>query len=365
MKKKHYKPSDSALKQTRTPEEAPSSLNPKLSLHRKKHIGKLPSSQDLVSGILAGDRVALAKAITLVESTNKKHQALAQDIIAACLPHSGQSIRLGITGTPGVGKSTFIESIGQYIIQQGHRPAILAIDPSSQLSKGSILGDKTRMEKLSQQTTAFIRPSPTSGSLGGVAKKTRETVLLCEAAKYDVIIIETVGVGQSETSVHAMVDFFLLLLLPGAGDELQGIKRGIMEMADLIAVNKSDGEREKLARQAQLAYKNALHLFPPKESQWIPPVHLCSALQEKGLVEIWASIQDFLQQTKENGFLEQQRRKQALYWMHESIQQQLGQLFYQHPAISDRLAELEAEVLAGRRSSFQAANELLSLFVNY
>lgn len=365
MKKKHYKPSDSALKQTRTPQEAPSSLNPKLSIQRKKHISKLPSSQDLVSGILAGDRVALAKAITFVESTNEKHQALAQDIIAACLPHSGQSVRLGITGTPGVGKSTFIESIGQYIIQQGHRPAILAIDPSSQLSKGSILGDKTRMEKLSQQTAAFIRPSPTSGSLGGVAKKTRETVILCEAAQYDVIIIETVGVGQSEISVHAMVDFFLLLLLPGAGDELQGIKRGIMEMADLIAVNKADGDREKLARQAQLAYKNALHLFPPKESQWIPPVQLCSALQEKGLVEIWASISDFLQQTKENGFFEQQRRKQALYWMHESINQQLGQLFYQHPKVSSRLAELEAEVLAGRQSSFQAANALLSLFVNY
>ncbi|MBX2875334.1 MAG: methylmalonyl Co-A mutase-associated GTPase MeaB [Saprospiraceae bacterium] len=365
MKKKHYKPSDSALKQTRTTDEAPSSLNPRLAQQRKKRTAGTKSVDDLVNGILQQDRIALAQAITLIESSNPKHQETAQAIIEACLPHSGNSLRIGITGTPGVGKSTFIEALGQYIIDQGHRPAILAIDPSSQLSKGSILGDKTRMEKLSQDSAAFIRPSPTGGSLGGVARKTRESILLCEAAQFDVILIETVGVGQSETSVHAMVDFFLLLILPGAGDELQGIKRGIVEMADLIAVNKADGERAKLAKQAKRAYANALHLFPPKASQWIPPVHSCSALEQEGLQEIWESVQAFETQTKSNDFFYQQRNQQALDWFRESISQQLGRIFYEHPAVQKQLPEMEAAILAGRLSSFQAASRLLSLFVNY
>lgn len=365
MKKKHYKPSDSALKQTRTTEEAPSSLNPRLAQRRKKRVVATKSVEELVDGIMKQDRVALAQAITLVESAHPNHQETAQKVIEACLPHSGNSLRIGITGTPGVGKSTFIEALGQYIIEEGHRPAILAIDPSSQLSKGSILGDKTRMEKLSQSKEAFIRPSPTGGSLGGVARKTRESILLCEAAQYDVILIETVGVGQSEISVHAMVDFFLLLILPGAGDELQGIKRGIVEMADLIAVNKADGEREKLAKQAKRAYTNALHLFPPKASQWIPPVHTCSAVAQAGLAEIWDSVQAFAAQTKSNGFLQHQRNEQALDWFRESISQQLGKIFYENPAVQKQLPEMEVAILDGRLSSFQAAGRLLSLFVNY
>ncbi|MEZ5039298.1 MAG: methylmalonyl Co-A mutase-associated GTPase MeaB [Saprospiraceae bacterium] len=362
MEEQHFNPSDDSPQNLPRQGAAPISLNPNLSKRVKS--GSTVSSEELVKGILAGDRVALGKAITLVESTKPIHQAIAQRIIEACIPFSGQSLRLGITGTPGVGKSTFIEVFGQYLIQQGHRPAILAIDPSSQLSKGSILGDKTRMEKLATHPAAFIRPSPTGGSLGGVARSTRETILLCEAAKYDVIIIETVGVGQSETTVHAMVDFFLLLLLPGAGDELQGIKRGIVEMADLIAVNKADGDRQQLATQAKLAYRNALHLFPPKESQWIPQVHTCSSLQAEGLEPIWQAIQAFLTQVKTNGFFEQQRKKQALFWLHESIKDQLGQLFYQHPAVTGRLAEIEAAVLRGQVSPFKGASELLSLFVN-
>lgn len=365
MKKKHYKSAESALKQTRTTDEAPTSLNPRLAQQRKKRLSGARSVQELVDGILNQDRIALAQAITLVESANLSHQEKAQQIIEACLPHSGNSLRIGITGTPGVGKSTFIEALGQFIIARGHQPAILAIDPSSQLSKGSILGDKTRMEKLSQESKAFIRPSPTSGSLGGVARKTRESIILCEAAQYDVIIIETVGVGQSEISVAAMVDFFLLLILPGAGDELQGIKRGIVEMADLIAVNKADGEREKLAKQAKRSYKNALHLFPPKSSQWIPPVHTCSALQQAGLETIWNSIRAFEEQTKANGFFAQQRKQQSLDWFRESISQQLGRLFYQNPAVQKQLPEMEAAIQEGRLSSFQAANRLLSLFVNY
>lgn len=365
MKKKHYKSSDSALRQTRTTEEAPSSLNPRLVQQRKRRSSGSRSISDLVDGILKQDRIALAQAITLVESAHPQHQQTAQGIIEACLPHSGNSLRIGITGTPGVGKSTFIEALGQQLITQGHRPAILAIDPSSQLSKGSILGDKTRMEKLAQEKQAFIRPSPTGGSLGGVAQKTRETILLCEAAQHDIVIIETVGVGQSETSVHAMVDFFLLLILPGAGDELQGIKRGIVEMADLIAVNKADGERMKLAKQAKRAYQNALHLFPPKASGWTPPVHICSALQQDGMENIWRSVQDFNTQTKASGFFDHQRKQQALNWFRESINQQLSRIFYQHPAVQQQLPEMEAAIQEGRLSSFQAANRLLSLFVNY
>lgn len=364
MKKKPDKSIDGAHKQTRTTEEAPSSLNPRLAEQRKKRTVSHRSAQELVAGVLGQDRMALAQAITLVESAHPKHQETAQQVIEACLPHSGHSIRIGITGTPGVGKSTFIEAIGQYIIAKGHRPAVLAIDPSSQLSKGSILGDKTRMEKLAQEKEAFIRPSPTGGTLGGVARKTRESILLCEAAQHDVILIETVGVGQSETSVHAMVDFFLLLILPGAGDELQGIKRGIVEMADLIAVNKADGERKALARQARQAYKNALHLFPPKSNGWIPSVHTCSAQQQQGLEDIWRSIQSFAAQTKANGFFERHRKQQALDWFRESISQQLGQLFYQHPAVQQQLPEMETAIQEGRLSSFQAASRLLSLFVN-
>jgi LAO/AO transport system kinase len=320
--------------------------------------------EDYVEGIKQGQRVALAKAITLIESTRPEHHELAQQIIEQCLPHSGRSVRIGITGTPGVGKSTFIEAFGQHLIHEANRKiAVLAVDPSSQVSRGSILGDKTRMEQLSHQEAAFIRPSPAGDSLGGVARKTREAIILCEAAGYDTIIIETVGVGQSETAVHSMTDFFLLLLLPGAGDELQGIKRGIVEMADLAVVNKADGERLTLAKQAKREYRNALHLLPPKASQWIAKVEICSATSGMGIPEIWSDIQAYVKQTKENGYFERNRSDQAKYWLHETIKQALQQAFFSHPAVSAQMRSTEQAVVEGRQSSFQAADDLLSLFL--
>jgi LAO/AO transport system kinase len=263
----------------------------------------LPSKKTFVDGILAGNRMLLSRAITLVESNRQEHQNLAQEIIEGCLPHSGNSIRLGITGVPGVGKSTFIEAFGNYVLEQQNRTlAVLAVDPSSSRTRGSILGDKTRMETLANHPKAYIRPTPTSGSLGGVAKNTRETITLCEAAGFNTILIETVGVGQSETAVHSMVDFFLLLMLAGAGDELQGIKRGIMEMADSIIINKADFGIEQAAKRAMNEYKNALHLFPPANSGWTPKVATCSAVQGKGIAEVWEIIDEFMRHTKANGF---------------------------------------------------------------
>ena len=339
------------------------SINPDAAqdfLNRKK---KKPNASHLTDGILRGDRVLLSQAITLIESENPDHQNIAQQIIENCLPHAGNSIRIGITGSPGVGKSTFIEALGKHLTSLDHRLAVLAIDPSSQLSKGSILGDKTRMPKLSADPNAFIRPSPSGNSLGGVARKTRETIILCEAAGFDTIIVETVGVGQSEMTVHSMVDFFLLLLIPGAGDELQGIKRGIVEMADLITVNKADGDRIEAAKLAKRQYKNALHLFPPKENDWIPSVVNCSALNNQGIEEIWKMIVDYRQKMKVNQYFQKKRQQQSLQWFHESIDGLLKDLFYQNTDIKNELAIIEKAILNGQQSPFRAAKHLLEIFL--
>lgn len=335
-------------------------LNPNKSNIPRKAL----SAEEYVKGILTKDRGILARAITLVESRHPKYRKIAEDIIEACLPYAGNSFRLGITGVPGVGKSSFIESFGSILIEKGHHLAVLAIDPSSEKSKGSILGDKTRMEHLSYNKNAFIRPSPASDALGGVARKTRESIILCEAAGYDYIIIETVGVGQSEVSVHSMVDFFLLLLLPGAGDELQGIKRGIVEMADMIVINKADSNKIEAANKAKLEYKNALHLFPPNEKDWEVLVELCSALEKTGLNEIIDVLGKFEVVMKNNHQFEKNREKQNQYWLIESLNESLQNDFYNHPEIINRLNNFKKEVSSGRKSPFKAAEELINLFKN-
>jgi len=336
-----------------------SSINKDSVKKYKQHKKKILSADSYLEGILAQDRNILAQAITIIESNLPEHQALARELLVSCLPHSGKSLRVGITGVPGVGKSTFIESLGSSITSRGHRLAVLAIDPSSDRSKGSILGDKTRMESLSADASAFIRPSPSGGSLGGVARKSRETIILCEAAGFDVIFIETVGVGQSETSVHSMVDFFLLLMLAGAGDELQGIKRGIMEMADAIAITKADGENIRKAEQAKTEYKNALHLYPPSESGWIPKVLLCSAIKNQGIIEIWELIESYRVHANNTAYFQKRRQEQARYWMHEFITESLRSHFYDSPGTTERIKELEEKLLDSRISSFYAAEELL------
>lgn len=341
--------------------ESGDSINPD-SLKHFKDKNKTLSLNDYVEGILEGNRTILSRAITLIESTKSEHQDLAQEIIEKCLPKTGDSIRIGITGVPGVGKSTFIETLGNLITGKGRKLAVLAIDPSSTKTRGSILGDKTRMETLANNPDAFIRPSPTAGSLGGVARKTRETIYLCEAAGYDTIFIETVGVGQSETAVHSMVDFFLLLMLAGAGDELQGIKRGIMEMADAIAINKTDESPEKSVQQAVREYKNALHLYPPSESGWEPKVTTCSALNNKGVEDIWDLILDYISVTRENGYFDDQRNRQAKHWMYETINNRLQDAFYNDPGIKKELKSIEEKVLNGEISSFKAAQKLLDLY---
>ncbi|PVY41917.1 methylmalonyl Co-A mutase-associated GTPase MeaB [Pontibacter virosus] len=320
------------------------------------------SADKYVEGILAGDRVMLSRAITLVESRLASDLDLAQDVINQVLPHAGKSVRIGITGVPGVGKSTFIESFGNYLIQeQGKKLAVLAIDPTSQRTGGSILGDKTRMESLSVNPQAFIRPSPAGKSLGGVTRSTRESIILCEAAGFDAIIVETVGVGQSETAVHAMVDFFLLLMLAGAGDELQGIKRGIMEMADAIAITKADGENAMKAKAARAEYKNALHLYPMAASGWLPKVSVCSAVEQTGLDTIWQTIAAYLELTHQSGFFEKKRHSQNLQWMYEAIRQGLEDSFYAHQQVKDQLPGIADEVKEGKKSAFAAATELLKL----
>ena len=323
---------------------------------------KLLSVQEYVDGILNSDITILSKAVTLVESSKPKHQKIAQDIIVQCLPYSGKSVRVGITGVPGVGKSTFIEVLGNYITNRGGKLAVLAIDPSSERSKGSILGNKTRMEELAGDKNAYIRPSASAGSLGGVARKTRETIILCEAAGFDHIFIETVGVGQSETAVHSMTDFFLLLMLAGAGDELHGIKRGIMEMADVIAINKADGSNVEKAGMAKVQYQNALHLFPKKESEWEPKVVICSALQNSGIPEIWDKVEKYKFLTQDNGYFFNKRHEQSTYWMHETIEGYLKSNFYQNPEIKEKLKEMELNVLNNKMSSFVAAGKLLEMF---
>lgn len=341
--------------------EQPPAVNPNLKNFRKKK-RSIISVDEFVSGILKGNITVLSQAVTLVESNKQEHYQLAQEIIEKCLPHTGNSIRLGITGVPGAGKSTFIESLGMHIIKNGGRLAVLAIDPSSERTKGSILGDKTRMENLSGEANAYIRPSPSAGTLGGVARKTRESIILCEAAGFNTVFVETVGVGQSETAVHSMVDFFLLILIAGAGDELQGIKRGIMEMSDAIAINKADGDNIKKAKMAQREYSNALHLFPKSESGWDPKVLTCSALKNDGIAEIWDMVKEYLNQTGDNGYFNMRRKRQAKYWMYESINEQLKQGFYNHPEIKIKATALENLVLNEKMSSFVAAGKLLEKY---
>jgi LAO/AO transport system kinase len=323
------------------------------------------SPQQYLNGILRGDRTILARAITLIESSRDGDRQLAERIVEDCLPHSGRSIRVGITGVPGAGKSSIIEALGTYLIREyGRKIAVLAIDPSSQISGGSILGDKTRMNSLASSDMAFIRPSPSRGTLGGVAQRTREAMLLCEAAGFENILVETVGVGQSETTVHDMVDFFLLLTLAGAGDELQGMKRGVMELADLVAVNKADGSNLKAAERAQTEAQNALHYFPGSQSGWTPRAVTCSAQTGSGIADLWNIILEYTAMTKANGWFSTTRQNQSQNWMQEIIQQGLRQRFDLHPAIRNRMKALEQEVLEGRTTSFRAARELLEAYTN-
>ena len=321
-----------------------------------------PSAQELIEGILAKDKVALSRAITLVESTNPEHLEKANTIIQACLPHANKSIRIGITGVPGVGKSTFIEAFGKHLTSLGRKVAVLAVDPSSTISHGSILGDKTRMEELVKDENAFIRPSASGETLGGVARKTRETIILCETCGFDTIIIETVGVGQSETAVHSMVDFFLLLKISGAGDELQGIKRGIMEMADAIIINKADGDNIAKAKLAKTEFNRALHLFPAKQSGWIPTAATCSSYTKEGIDDVWKTISDYFELVKSNHYFEEKRQSQNQFWMMETINEQLKSNFYNHPEIIKQLEENKKAVASNLKSPFSAALELLSKY---
>ncbi len=352
---------NSALKVNKGIEQPPIVSNDAI-LRFKKRRKKQMTVAQFVDGILSENRTILSQAITLIESSLPEHQDIAQKIIEHCLSHSGKSIRIGITGVPGVGKSTFIETFGQHITETGRKLAVLAIDPSSERSSGSILGDKTRMEDLSSNPNAFIRPSPSAGSLGGVARKTRESVILCEAAGFDTIFIETVGVGQSEIAVHSMVDFFLLLMLAGAGDELQGIKRGIMEMADSIAITKADGSNIQKAEMARVEYKNALHLFPSTESNWQPKVMTCSSLHKTGIKNIWDTIIDYVDKTKTSDFFGERRNRQAKHWMYETIDENLRNNFYKGEKWRDKIREFEQKVLDGKLSSFNAAKILLGKY---
>ena len=313
---------------------------------------------EIVDGIVSSKIAYVSKAITLVESTRAEHQEQAQQIINTIIKFSGNAFRLGITGVPGVGKSTFIESFGLEVINRGHKLAVLAIDPSSQLSKGSILGDKTRMEQLSIHPQAFIRPSPSSGSLGGVARKTKESIIICEAAGYDYIFIETVGVGQSETAVHQLTDFFLLLMLAGAGDELQGIKRGIMEMADGMVITKADGSNADKAKMARGEYARALHLFPPTESNWIPEVLTCSSIENKGIAEVYDMIEKYKRHTIANHFFETKRGNQTKQWLHQTINDTLIERFYDNPIIIEEILKIEKQLEQNLINPYQAAMDL-------
>ncbi len=339
----------------------PPSINPYLA-QRMKFRRREYTASEYIEGILKGDISILSQAVTLVESQLPEHQAIAQEVIAGCLPHAGKSVRIGISGVPGAGKSTSIDAFGMHVLSKGSKLAVLAIDPSSERSKGSILGDKTRMERLSVQKEAFIRPSPSAGSLGGVARKTRETIILCEAAGFDTIFVETVGVGQSETACHSMVDFFLLIQLAGTGDELQGIKRGIMEMADGIVINKADGNNIEKAQLAQAHFRNALHLFPAPPSGWTPQVLTYSGYYEIGIDEVWSMIDEYTRFVKENGYFEHRRREQSRYWMTETIDEQLRAHFYNNPEITCLLAEKERLVLAAAQSPFAAAQDILDRY---
>ena len=319
--------------------------------------------EQYVEGILSGDRTILARAITLVESLRESDHLLAEQIVEACLPHTGNSVRVGITGIPGAGKSSLIETLGRYLTEEREeKVAVLAIDPSSQISGGSILGDRTRMLTLAASPHAFIRPSPSRGSFGGVAQRTREAMLLCEAAGFGNIIVETVGVGQSETAVHDMVDFFLLVLIAGAGDDLQGIKRGVMELADVVLINKADGTNQRAAERARAEAEHALHFFPASASGWTPLALTCSAHTGAGVRELWHKVLDHNQMTHSNGSLAHHRQTQMRRWMHEIVDQGLRARFDQHPAVRDRIAQIEEDVAEGRTTSFRAARLLLEAY---
>ncbi|MBT8265862.1 MAG: methylmalonyl Co-A mutase-associated GTPase MeaB [Bacteroidia bacterium] len=320
-----------------------------------------PSTDALIQGIFNGDMASLSRAITLIESQQIEHSKQANEIIRACLPKANASVRIGITGVPGVGKSTFIEAFGKHLTNGGKKVAVLAVDPSSSISKGSILGDKTRMEELVKDPNAFIRPSPSGNSLGGVARKTRETIILCEATGFDTILIETVGVGQSETAVHSMVDFFLLLKLAGAGDELQGIKRGIIEMADAIVINKADGENIKPAKLAKVEFNRALHLYPEKQSKWQPKVSLCSALHNEGIIEVWNMVEEFVKLTKKNGVFESHRHEQNKFWLIQTIEDRLKNDFFNRKDVKKEMQEQIQLIEAHKTTPFAAAEYLLGL----
>jgi LAO/AO transport system kinase len=342
---------------TQPPNINPGAFSQRKTKHRKKY-----SVDECVSGILAGNISVLSQSITLIESSLPEHYDTAQLILEKCLPYSSKSLRIGITGVPGAGKSTFIETFGLLLTGFGRKLAVLTIDPSSEHTKGSILGDKTRMEKLSTHPFAYIRPSPAAGTLGGVARKTRETIILCEAAGFDTILIETVGVGQSETEVHSMVDFFLLLMLAGAGDELQGMKRGIMELADLVAITKSDGSNQIYAEGAKITYQNAINLFPPKPSGWKPQVVACSARNNTGIIELWEIILEYVNITRESGYFEESRKKQALIRMHTTIIEYLRTSFYNNEEVKIVRSEIENQLNAGNITSYQAAVRLLDKY---
>lgn len=354
---------ESAL-QVNAPTEQPVQVNPKALERMMAKRQKLLSLDEYVNGILDGNIMILSKAITLAESSLPEHQKMAQDIISACLPYSGNAVRLGITGVPGAGKSTFIEALGMELSRNGHKLAVLAIDPSSQRSKGSILGDKTRMEELSQQHNVYIRPSASAGTLGGVARKTREAIILCEAAGFDTIFVETVGVGQSEIAVYSMVDFFLLILIGGAGDELQGIKRGIMEMADGIVVNKADGDNVQRANRAMAEVKNAVHLFPLAESGQPVNVMTCSALTHYNVPEVWQMVTEHVENIRKSGYLAAKRARQDVQTMYDAIEQELRNDFYQNMLIKDMLSLAESDVKEKRESAYIAANKLLETYFN-
>lgn len=319
--------------------------------------------QEYVDGVLAGDRVVLSRAITLIESTLTTDQELAEEVVNQIMPHTGKSIRIGITGVPGVGKSTFIESFGIEVVEKGHKLAVLAVDPSSQRTGGSILGDKTRMETLASDKRAFIRPTPAGKTLGGVGAKTREAMLLCEAAGYDVIFIETVGVGQSEIMVKGMVDFFLLLMLAGAGDELQGIKKGIIEIADAIAITKADGDNHENAKRAKREYSNALHLFPLNENGWAPKVKICSALERTGLDDIWEMIIHYKEMMQTSGHFDKIRAEQRINWLYEHISYLLKSRFFNQASIKAALSENLPEIRSGSISSISMARSLVDRFI--
>lgn len=340
----------------------PGQAKPQAAHHHWHGHRRTLSVDELAEGILAGDRVKLARGITLIESNASAHFEAAQELLSRLLPHTGKSVRLGFTGVPGAGKSTLIEAFGMMLVELGHKLAVTAVDPSSTLTGGSILGDKTRMEKLSNHPSAFIRPSPSGGALGGVARKTRETLLLFEAAGFDVVLVETVGVGQSEVTVRSMVDFFLLVLAPGAGDELQGIKKGVVELADAVLINKADGASLSLAQLSRAEYERALHYLQPMTPGWNAPALTASALEGQGLDSLWSVIRDFLKKTRQSGFFSERRRLQEKSWMHALVEEQLRERFFSHPEVNALLPDMEMAVSSGEIPAASAALKLLKAF---